>query len=314
MARASRCGPGRFPTPPAPEARALGRSARLRRPPGAPRRRRLDRARARARGRRAPDGRGRRRARGRARRGRPQIADGDVRVRRRRRGRAFRDRARRHRRLGDLGPGSTRAAVATTWSSPTSGCGCSAADGRDRRGVTDACSSGRSSTRAREHADDGHARHDARPSGAARHARAPSARRTRGRCCATSSGSTRWASRAVHVAARRGRARDVDAGARSRRGGRAAGVRAAPFENSIDAVIGPRLRPGVPGGRGDLRRTHLSRLAADLARWTDPALGWAELDEAYTTGLEHDAAEAEPRHRGARAGEGGAGRRRLRRA
>ncbi len=30
--------------------------------------------------------------------------------------------------------------------------------------------------------------------------------------------------------------------------------------------------------------THLSRLAADLARWTDPALGWAELDEAYTTG------------------------------
>jgi argininosuccinate lyase len=30
--------------------------------------------------------------------------------------------------------------------------------------------------------------------------------------------------------------------------------------------------------------THLSRLAADLARWTDPALGWAELDEAYSTG------------------------------
>ena len=30
--------------------------------------------------------------------------------------------------------------------------------------------------------------------------------------------------------------------------------------------------------------THLSRLAADLARWTDPALCWAELDEAYSTG------------------------------
>src|SRR4029450_10208783 len=30
--------------------------------------------------------------------------------------------------------------------------------------------------------------------------------------------------------------------------------------------------------------THLSRLGADLSRWTDPALGWAELDEAYSTG------------------------------
>ena len=29
---------------------------------------------------------------------------------------------------------------------------------------------------------------------------------------------------------------------------------------------------------------HLSRLAADLARWTDERLGWAELDEAYSTG------------------------------
>ena len=29
---------------------------------------------------------------------------------------------------------------------------------------------------------------------------------------------------------------------------------------------------------------HLSRLAADLARWTDEALGWAELDEGYSTG------------------------------
>ncbi len=30
--------------------------------------------------------------------------------------------------------------------------------------------------------------------------------------------------------------------------------------------------------------THASRLAADLARWTDPMLGWAELDDAYATG------------------------------
>src|SRR5205814_2339875 len=29
---------------------------------------------------------------------------------------------------------------------------------------------------------------------------------------------------------------------------------------------------------------HLSRLAADLARWTDESLGWAELDEGYSTG------------------------------
>ena len=33
-----------------------------------------------------------------------------------------------------------------------------------------------------------------------------------------------------------------------------------------------------------IRATHLSRLAADLARWTDESLGWAELDEAYATG------------------------------
>ncbi len=30
--------------------------------------------------------------------------------------------------------------------------------------------------------------------------------------------------------------------------------------------------------------THLSRLAADLARWIDPTLGWAQLAEAYATG------------------------------
>jgi argininosuccinate lyase len=30
--------------------------------------------------------------------------------------------------------------------------------------------------------------------------------------------------------------------------------------------------------------THLARLAADVVRWTDPALGWAELDESYATG------------------------------
>lgn len=55
------------------------------------------------------------------------------------------------------------------------------------------------------------------------------------------------------------------------------------FDNSIDAVSD---RDFVQEFLADaaISATHLSRLAADLARWTDPALGWAELDEAYTTG------------------------------
>ena len=56
-----------------------------------------------------------------------------------------------------------------------------------------------------------------------------------------------------------------------------------PFDNSIDAVSD---RDFVQEFLADaaICATHLSRLAADLARWTDPAVGWAELDEAYTTG------------------------------
>jgi argininosuccinate lyase len=55
------------------------------------------------------------------------------------------------------------------------------------------------------------------------------------------------------------------------------------FDNSIDAVSD---RDFVQEFLADaaICATHLSRLAADLARWTDPAMGWAELDEAYTTG------------------------------
>ncbi|MGZ4148240.1 MAG: argininosuccinate lyase, partial [Actinomycetota bacterium] len=55
------------------------------------------------------------------------------------------------------------------------------------------------------------------------------------------------------------------------------------FDNSIDAVSD---RDFVQEFLADaaICATHLSRLAADLARWTDPALGWAELDEAYSTG------------------------------
>jgi argininosuccinate lyase len=55
------------------------------------------------------------------------------------------------------------------------------------------------------------------------------------------------------------------------------------FENSLDAVSD---RDFVQEWIAVLAisATHLSRLAADLARWTDPALGWARMDEAYSTG------------------------------
>jgi argininosuccinate lyase len=55
------------------------------------------------------------------------------------------------------------------------------------------------------------------------------------------------------------------------------------FENSLDAVSD---RDAVQEflAVASIEATHLSRLAADVARWTDPALGWAELDEAYATG------------------------------
>ena len=58
---------------------------------------------------------------------------------------------------------------------------------------------------------------------------------------------------------------------------------ARPFDNSLDAVSD---RDAVQEflAVAAIEATHLSRLAADVARWTDPALGWAELDEAYATG------------------------------
>ncbi len=56
-----------------------------------------------------------------------------------------------------------------------------------------------------------------------------------------------------------------------------------PFENSIDAVSDRDFVLEFLAVAGIIA-THLARLAADVARWTDPALGWAELDEAYATG------------------------------
>jgi len=56
-----------------------------------------------------------------------------------------------------------------------------------------------------------------------------------------------------------------------------------PFENSLDAVSDRDVVQEFLAVAAILAM-HASRLAADLARWTDPMLGWAELDEAYATG------------------------------
>jgi argininosuccinate lyase len=60
------------------------------------------------------------------------------------------------------------------------------------------------------------------------------------------------------------------------------GMRGA-FTNSIDAVSDRDFVQEFIATVAIIA-THASRLAADLARWTDPALGWANLDEAYSTG------------------------------
>jgi argininosuccinate lyase len=56
-----------------------------------------------------------------------------------------------------------------------------------------------------------------------------------------------------------------------------------PFANSIDAVSDRDFVLEFCANAAILAM-HLSRLAADLARWTDEAIGWAELDDAYATG------------------------------
>jgi argininosuccinate lyase len=55
------------------------------------------------------------------------------------------------------------------------------------------------------------------------------------------------------------------------------------FENSIDAVSDRDVVQEWIGVLSILA-THASRIAADLVRWTDPALGWAWMDESYSTG------------------------------
>jgi argininosuccinate lyase len=55
------------------------------------------------------------------------------------------------------------------------------------------------------------------------------------------------------------------------------------FLNSIDAVSDRDFVQEFLAVAA-ICATHLSRLAADLARWTDESLAWASLDEAYSTG------------------------------
>jgi len=55
------------------------------------------------------------------------------------------------------------------------------------------------------------------------------------------------------------------------------------FANSIDAVSDRDFAQEFLADAA-ICAGHVSRLAADIARWTDESLGWAELDEAYSTG------------------------------
>ena len=55
------------------------------------------------------------------------------------------------------------------------------------------------------------------------------------------------------------------------------------FANSIDAVSDRDFAQEFLADAA-ICAGHASRLAADLARWSDESLGWAELDEAYSTG------------------------------
>ncbi len=55
------------------------------------------------------------------------------------------------------------------------------------------------------------------------------------------------------------------------------------FANSIDAVSDRDFAQEFLAVAAILG-THLSRLAADLIRWSDESLGWATLDDAYSTG------------------------------
>ena len=56
-----------------------------------------------------------------------------------------------------------------------------------------------------------------------------------------------------------------------------------PFENSLDAVSDRDFALEFLAA-GSILAVHLSRLAADLIRWSDESVGFARLDDAYVTG------------------------------
>jgi argininosuccinate lyase len=55
------------------------------------------------------------------------------------------------------------------------------------------------------------------------------------------------------------------------------------FDNSLDAVSDRDFAQEFLAVAA-IAATHLSRLASDVARWSDPTLGWATVDEAFATG------------------------------
>ena len=303
---------GRFSTPPAPEAHALGRSLHFDVRLAVGRRRRVDRAR------RAPcrtpvcsTPRRRPPWRRRSRRSATTIAEGTFVVPRRRRGHPLGDRARRHRAARRPRREAARRPLAQR-------------PRRDRPAPVAArgrpAHRRRSSSRWPSALDRARPRARGRPSCPARRTRGSRSRsrsattcwRTPGRSRATSSGSTSGRRARRRQRARRRRASrtstlGLDPGATAARLGMRACVRQLDRRRER-----PRLRAGVPRGGGDLR--HAPVAARGRPRPVDRRV--ARLGRArrgLLDRVEHDAAEAEPRHRRARAREGRARRRRLRR-
>ncbi len=206
-------------------------------------------------------------------------------------------------------PGCTPVGAATIWSSPTCGCGSLAAGRRIEGLITMLVRT--LVARAREQAGTvmpgtTHAR-AAQPVTLGHHLLA--------HAWALLRDLERFDQAAVRtsvVAARGRRARHVDPRARSRAcGGR---PRVPTCVRQLDRRgVGPRLRPGVPGRRRDLRHPSLTPCgrSRSLDR-SDARMGGAR--RGVHDRVQHHAAEAEPRYRGARAGEGSPDRRGVRRA
>ena len=151
-------------------------------------------------------------------------------------------------RLGDLGRGSTRDAVATIWSSPTCGCGSSRRPADRRAHRVPRSRAGRPRPPARSN---GHARDDPRAFGPARDARTPPPGARVG-ARARSGAARSMARQDVGVAPGRGRARDDDPAPSPGRDRAAAGFRPRVLQLHRCGV-GSRFRPRVLRRRGHPR-------------------------------------------------------------